>query len=398
MKNIILLLFILTGLPLAAQSVDMERMNRDIEVAENVLSALLQENRIRPSRSEFLLLGGAGGVEGSYLEGFGVLFTISGGSFPAALNLAYTIRADERRALGYAPAAPADRERDRKAEADTISMEPYFREVATRFLADYAFTLRQLPDKEKIMIRYGNSLPGIMSRGEGPALVYRLTDGVGSRGGYSAMVKKSDVSALQSGSINREQFEKRIEFTTKSAGSDEADRDLVLLSGIFARLYKSDMSEDFALFGTPGFEQIPGLGAVFYLPMRTGRFTFSSNGVTLWRWAPPAGTVIATTPDKMKDEDKDEDEEEEDQAAKLEEAYPAFLKELKQNIVEYGGIVKNLTPGEALIFRVELPNCPDCEKLPKKVEITARQSTLEAYRRGTTTLEAAAGQLKVVEE
>ena len=70
---------------LSAQSA---RMNRDIEVAEKILETLLEEEeRLTVQGEDFLILGDNPKVDGTYLEGFGAMFSITSGSMLRPLTL-----------------------------------------------------------------------------------------------------------------------------------------------------------------------------------------------------------------------------------------------------------------------------------------------------------------------
>ena len=76
-------------------------------------------------------------------------------------------------------------------------------------------------------------------------------------------------------------------------------------------------------------------------------------------------------------------------------SYPDFIADLKNSIIEYGSIVKELKSDESLIFKISFPKCEDCQKMPTQMEITAKKSTLDAYRKEQISLEDAINQLVV---
>lgn len=389
---IILITLTLTTGILNAQSLDKDRMQRDIEVMENILASLFQENEegmVTPN----LYFANQHTIEGSYLEGFGVLFSVAPRFRFGAVQLDHNrIRREAIR--GNAIVIPEgqrviiDQEGKIQTTAeDSLATESRFRKVVEAFAVDYAYLLRLLPPNEKVMIRYG----GGPAQGE-PFVVWSGIASSTPGGGavLSAVVSKADLDAFQNERITKEQLLSRIRFTTDTGEVGEADRDLLLLSSIFSRLYKSDLSEEFFLNSSANFERIEGVGVVYYLTMgsksRSPSIYFYDGSRLRTR---ERGGVVAPQPtDALPPE-------EEQEMANLEEAYPEFLKELKNNIIEYGSIVKNLAPGEALIFRIKLPSCEDCQSMPQKLEVTCRQATLENYRKNKITLEKAVGELVV---
>ena len=418
MKNAITLTVILMFFAVQARSQDMERMKRDIEVAENILATLVEEG-YSESLEGAVALGGRSEVEGSYLEGFGVLFTLSAGAPLGHIRWKYA--APPKPPTPPNPPKPPSPEKGEKEKgkykyqgndltivvpdvevrrldreelfllSDSLSGESFFRSVAERFFTDYAYLMRQVPEGEKIMIRSGGK-PMVFS-GSGIAMI---AAGGRSSSTYSAAVTVADLAAHQKGRLSREQLIERIKYTSDRDGSGRQDREMELLSSVFSRLYQPDLSEAFYLLGNPSYERIEGLGAVFSLQMGS-EFQVHRHFSTRQLWRLQRDGAFSYTFPEPDEEEEEEEPEPEESAEKADEAYPDFLDDLKKNVVEYGSIAKGLEAGEALIFRIRFFTCDDCETVPGQLEISAPQSVLEGYRDGRFGLEEAAGRLKVTE-
>ena len=63
------------------QGIDKDRMEKDLEVGENVLSALLKQDQDWPTR-----LLGKNEVEGEFIPDYGVVFTMEGNSWFGVFN------------------------------------------------------------------------------------------------------------------------------------------------------------------------------------------------------------------------------------------------------------------------------------------------------------------------
>jgi hypothetical protein len=383
MKYKAILSVLLGFVAVLVQAQDMERMKRDIEVTENILSSLLQED-YESGQATRLFFGASGAIEGSYIEDFGVLFTIAPrfrlGSVSLNSDKVY-IGSGE----GGVIVIPKDAGGEAEEESDSISEEQRFRRLVETFATDYAFLLRQVPPDEKIMIRYGAKGRSWNRRGSVIAL-----SGTRTGGAYSAVIKKSDLDAFQEGRISQEQLRNRIEFVIAEEGTAPEDRDLEILTNIFSTLYKDRSGRTIGLRGTPEYEKIEGLGAIVYMTAGPRGTYFALSGTTLKYYSLEGLRQAPLPPEK---EDKKDTL---DLATELSNAFPGFLEELKQHIVEYGSIVRNLSEDEALIFRVDFFDCRDCEVLPEEVEITAKQPMLAAYKKGTIDLQTAVEQLKVI--
>ncbi len=79
---------------------------------------------------------------------------------------------------------------------------------------------------------------------------------------------------------------------------------------------------------------------------------------------------------------------------KAAELYPAFEKELKENIIEYGRTIKSLKDDENLIFNVKVTRCYNC-KIPESLEVSIKGSVLKDYNSGKLDKNAALGKVSV---
>lgn len=406
MKYTITFVLTICAAAILAQAPDMERMKRDIEVGENILASLLEEHTDGVKvYSSNLFFGRHSKVEGSYLEDFGVLFTIAPSQALGAIGWS-----DGRYVIGdgaIAITTPESKGRGSRAEVmvagerDSLSRQMKFQTVVETFATDYAYLMRQLPSGEKIMIRYGGKPVSSGSFG--------VIAGAQTKNKFSAVIEKSDLDAYENDRLSKEQLLDRIKYTFEEEGKTPEDRDLTLLTSIFSRLYQSDLSDNemFRLRGTPDYEQIEGLGAVIYLnvgsrfPMGKYFYNYNFNGVEIMGRRRDGVRIYVPQPETDEEAamtvEEEADSREED-ADDIDEAYLEYMEDLKRNIVEYGSIVKNLEKNEALIFRVNFFECHECEVMPKKAEITVQQPTLEAYRKGNMDLEWAVDQLKITTE
>ncbi|MBK7873747.1 MAG: hypothetical protein IPJ74_25350 [Saprospiraceae bacterium] len=136
-KNYLLgILVLLTGISYAQ---DNDRMKRDIEVAENILSTLMDQ--------EFGLHGN--NVEGTYIEGHGAMFTIYGGvlsnlALDRQVILPPTWNEDGVYRLGKTT--------DKPINLDSLNnaLRTKTKEAMKIFITDYAQLLSQPKPDEKV--------------------------------------------------------------------------------------------------------------------------------------------------------------------------------------------------------------------------------------------------------
>jgi hypothetical protein len=364
-----------------AQKVDLARMDRDIEVAENALQTLIKQQFV--SQRMFFPLE----IEGSYQEGFGVTFRLPPDyTTPLAISFSgdndnmiildgnaagggvwqYTGREHHDRArVEIQEDAIRLKERaktaNRRINLDSMRNDYNLKviEAAKNFLLDYNELISQLAPSERILIT---------NQGDQPRMWVNRYFSSSKRSHLSVDALKSDLLLYKQGKLSREQMLTRISVVnTESVDSPEPD--LELLSSIFNRLYRSDLSKTYFTDNSIYYERLKNFGAVYYMKV------YSSNQRDMVYYSMPT----------LKLDDLDQATRDK----KVKELYPAFEKELKENMVEYGRMVKSLGDDEVLVFNVKLTRCDNCG-IPSSIEASVKGSVLKEFAAGKLSKEAAA--------
>ncbi|MEM1407535.1 MAG: hypothetical protein AAGG59_12220 [Bacteroidota bacterium] len=351
-----------------AQGIDEERMERDIQIAQNILSTLENE-----AASSQIFVYGRDRFEGSYVEGYGVIFNTShryGRTIIADTKGTYKIYGDA--AIGSFPEGSSSRGVNAfKLNLDSLTQSQHkeWVEKMKTFLVDYADLIGQLKPENKIMVTSGSG-----NKGDWFALEARASGTSTINEGPTVEISKKDLIDYKSGKINRNEALKRVKVIS-AASKEEVAQDVELLASIFERLYKSDLSNTYYLSGGVGYGKIPEFGVVFRM-----RVYSSSRNEGFHR--------IATRNQSGLSQD------ERDEIVKG--MYPDFLKELKRNIIQYGRTVKSLEGNEMLMFKVRLTECKGCE-IPKNLELSIKASDLKSYDSGKINESSAIAKLNVKE-
>jgi hypothetical protein len=372
----IVLMIMVAGISNAfAQKIDNARMERDIEVAENVLSTLIKQQL--DQRMFFPME-----ITGTYQPGYGVTFRLPADyTTPIALAIPRGQSAyvwDSERQSGYtytiggetpqpddvepaiAPNAPMklkDKAREkektqRRYDMDSLKASYNKRviDAATNFIVDYGDMISQLAPGEKIIITNGGDRNRIFGQYlNSTKRTHIVVEGL-----------KSDVTAFKQGKLTREQTVTKIKIINAES-SDRVEPDMELLSSIFSRLYRSDLSKTFFSDENIYYERLTDFGAVFYMaayssvPAEYPKFHMPTLGLE---------SVDAATREK-----------------KVKEIYPVFENELKENIIEYGRTLKSLKDEESLIFNVTLTKCVNCG-IPSTLEVSVKSSVLKDFNAG----------------
>jgi hypothetical protein len=367
-----------------AQKIDDERMKRDIEVAENVLSTLIK-HEINSQRTFFGLE-----IKGSYQEGYGVTFRLPGDyAMPMIIstgdggNFTYTYSDDispkvafKREAELDATAAREEAEHSdhdkgamtlkgaakekRKIKSDSVRDE-YNKKLikaARDFIIDYGDFITQLGPNEKIIVT---------NQGENRSWYFKGN----KRIHLSVEGTKADVIAFKQGKLNRDQALAKLKvINTESVEVKEPD--LETLSSIFNRLYGADLSKTYFTQNNIYYERLKDYGVIYYMQVYSST-NVHEFGDTRRHRMPTLGL-------------SDVDQETRDK--KVTELYPKFEQDLKESILEYGRTLKTLKDEEVLVFNVTLTKCNECG-IPATLEVTVKGSVLRDF--GAGKLDKAAG-------
>ncbi|MCZ8214732.1 MAG: hypothetical protein O9262_00760 [Cyclobacteriaceae bacterium] len=406
-----------------------ERMERDIKVAEGVLSSLIKQQF---QNSSWLPVA----VEGSYRSGYGITFSVANFSnFP--INYMVTPRAPQAprvrvqggQGLGYTYSIETDEEgevvteeligrsrnvdkeskaeaeerkqeaeeRMAEAEAEMADAEEAMREseralqrsfsgvavmpsgvsekdkqklnkilvdAAKTFLSDYSSILSQLKPEERIIITNRAN--------EGNGRYWRFMSDE-KRFFLSIEASAADIKQFQTNKLTKEQFAAKIK-VVESEVLNERIQDLELLTTIIDRLYQPDLSKTYFTEENTYYERLKDFGAIFHMQV------FSSNQLDRGYY-----TMPTQGGQKLSEEERNK---------KVKELYPAFEKELKENILEYGRTIRSLNPNESLIFNVQLTKCKGCE-IPSTIEISTKVTVLTDYISGKLDRNAALAKMEV---
>lgn len=405
--SLIIALCLLSG-SILAQTIDNQKMEKDLKVAQTVLNSLVNENKSMHWSSD------SRDKQTQYIEGYGVILSLPKNnvfgfafapemppmpdiseaiakSFEVIEDIQIDIDGEEIDAEARAEMEKERAERrkelaERQAELEkraAVAMErAQFKiqqmdsmrekkvventENVIDFLLDYGHLISQLKDSDKILVmEKGQDIRFFRDAGRVEQLkINRLS--------VEANVK--DLRAFQEGKINREEAKSRIVVNEKKEVKP-LEKDITLFQTILKRLYARDLSETYYLNGGMPHEQIDGLGIIFYMDM-----------VSSIRSGGEGWNVPTQDKENISQEERDE---------LIKSLYPKFEEELKNNIIEYGKNVKSLADNEQIIFKVGITKCEGCE-IPETLELQVKGKTLNELRSGKLNDSQAIKQIMVV--
>lgn len=364
--NTIIILVGMASLTGFAQTIDDERMRRDIEVAENVLSTLIKQEM--EQQHTFFGLD----VKGSYQPGYGVTFRVPDQSMP----FVFTINGDDVRGAtviadgntyqySYRTGVPVEGEiagddgaiklKDKIKEKKMMSADSAranyndrIISAAQNFILDYGDFISQLGPNEKIIVTNQSD------RGQ---FVYFTK---GNRTRISVEGTRADVTSFRQGKMTRDQALKKLTVVnTETVETKEPDMEM--LSSIFSRLYRPDLSKTYFLEGNVYYERLKDFGAIFYMRV------VSTDEIGPGRFIMPTQKL-----DGIDQATRDK---------KVKELYPVFEQDIKENILEYGRTVRSLKDNESIIFNIAMTQCKGCG-IPSTLEVSVKGAVLRDYGAG----------------
>lgn len=387
--------------PLFAQKLDEQRMQRDIAVAENVLSTLIKQ-QFDQQRMFFPLE-----VTANYQPGYGVTFYLPA-DFTTPISFAiggdnfgsnnFMIWSGSEPADAPEPPEPSvyinsngerdqyDRardENDRQQSINTIKLASKSKkgkkidmdsvrdaynlkviDAAKMFLVDYGDMITQLQPEEKIIVA---------NQGDQPHVWVNQYFNSPQRTHLSVELIKSDLIAYKQGKLNHDQVMAKVK-VVNTESMEAVEPDFELLSSIFNRLYRADLSKTYFMEDNIYYERLKDYGVVYYLQM------YSGVEIDYQRYAMPTlglDDIDLATRNK-----------------KVAELYPTFEKEMKENILDYGRTLKSLKDNEQLVFQIKLTRCAGCG-IPTTLECTVKGSVLKEFSAGKLDKNTALGKIIV---
>lgn len=370
-----------------AQKIDDERMRRDISVAENVLGTLIKQ-QFSNQRTFFPLE-----IKGNYQPGYGVTFslpadyttpiafTIGSGmqngvvvysdefEEPATIDIRGSEDGSDDRAVVNGRSTYKLKEKTKgRTRIDMDSIRDSYNlkviEAAKEFILDYSDMISQLGAQERIVVT---------NQGNQPRAWVGQYFNAPNRTHLSIEALKSDIAQYKAGKLTRAQANAKIK-VVNTESTNAIEPDLELLSSIFSRLYRVDLSKTYFTEENIYYERLKDYGVIYYMQV------YSSSERDYKRFDMPTLNL--------------QDVDQATRNKKVGELYPAFERELKENVLEYGKTVKSLKDDEVLIFQVRLTRCASCG-IPSSVEISVKGSVLKDLNTGKLDKNAALAKIVV---
>lgn len=434
MKRFTILLLILISGSAIAQNIDEEKMNRDLEIAKNVLATILKGDSERH--------WGSGSINGSYVQGYGVIFSIpkhysmihvqppkavvaprvrirTSGSDEGTIIIEEDIKAyaeeaeklarkqeeltrkqeelskqqkelseSEKEELAEAMAeiefnAQEIAEIAKEAEAQAFlwqseytenleaSMEKTEQAIVT-FLADYADLIGQLKPTDNILVKQDSPY-------DRDILIYGFDEGddVWVDADVDVDADDSGSTTIYPGSKKGSGFSAEV---SKKVVTDyktgKIDFDTFREKVIIKRAAPERKSADLDMFANI-FKQYysPKMSTTFFTE-RTPSYEILDNFGVIYTINTYSSYVDGRYY-SMPVLDKKKVSSEERKVA-IEELYPNFESDIKSFIIDYGRTIRSLEDDDMLLMKIKMTKCEDCS-IPKTIDVSVKMSVLKLF-------------------
>ena len=222
-----------------------DQLERDIRIAERIIDEIFSSNT---NEGQMIRLR-TGSVNGEYLSGIGVHFTVNRGTLRLTAG---------------------DQRSDRSGQQQ-FTLED-FEERVMEYLTGYASQLRGLNENEQIQFTFGRNTgnTGFIVM-PGTEQIMRRTQGI-----YMAYVRVGDLKRFEDGSLNESDFREQV--TVMDLTEAEPKRDLDIFASVIETALNLETDSKLRIVRKPDFAYMPGFGAVFEVNVRS-ETGFSLNSV-----------------------------------------------------------------------------------------------------------------------
>jgi hypothetical protein len=270
LKTASIILLILTGwiyTPAVAQNSDAEQRERDMKIAEEILSEIFRDNE---EEFEFLSFSGRN-IQSEYIPGFGVHFLLSSRSFTI---LPPPPKPPHSSSSGSSVTVYNNNQESN--EEGQLSAEERLQEIRQRineYMLNYAPLIRGVPENEWIRVTYSPN------RRSGAGVFVNGRQSSSDERGISVWASVSDLQQFRERSISESAMLNRMESSPVGKASDY--KDLNVFASVLQTSLNSLDTEHLRVSREPIMTYLPGLGARYQVNVSAGT-TFILNEIEIF--------------------------------------------------------------------------------------------------------------------
>ncbi len=356
-----------------AQNFDTNRMNRDLRILENVLGEFFKTGALRSASGNlFIDSDNNRGVKGTYLPDFGVIFMVPRpNNFGRIVIRDGNIDADEKNKLNEVFSFYyGDGDESEGNEITEENIEARIKE----FLRDYAATIGQLKDDEKVMVIYGASSNSQrnMAFTIASTKIQTKKDPIDEIPIISVVADKKDIEDYRSGKLSESAFNNKVSL---SKTEKKEYLDLKVLSNIFETALEEGKGYEFHITtrGALSYLYMENFGALYTINVHLGHNRGEEREVI---FGYPTGTSNIDI-DKIREEQREREVERSEAVAK---EYDQLLSKMREFIVDYARTLSTVKSDQHLLVTLNIND--RLKDVPERVDFQIAKSVLEDLDKG----------------
>lgn len=374
-----------------AQTIDANRMNRDLRIMEGVLSEMfkMEPAITSPGResvfARFSLRGNT--VKGTYVPGYGAIFMIPQKTyvFPEFAE----------------PGKPKDGSKmdfyynSDKNTSDKKVDEESIKQRITEFLKNYAPTIGQLKDEENVIVIFGSKKMNSPVFGFYSVSGGQINDDTSEPLPIiSISTTKSNLDAYRAGKLKDSAFNKKL---SVSETENKEYLDLKVLCNIFETAFSESSPEAFRLSGGVDYLMLENFGAIYTMTIRFDpghHFPPIIIQDQQLREAMQKRQInVLSNMDSASVEEAKAKKAEYDEKART--TYKELKNQLKDYLVDYGRTLSSINSDQYILATVNIEG--NVDGIPERIDAQIKKSALQQLDKGSISREQALQSIALVE-
>lgn len=368
-----------------AQDIDKNRMQRDINIMENILQEMFKTsweargNSVRIQSNRLFRFERDDDINGTYVPGYGVIFTVPGG--PPGFVLSSDADDD-----GFAYSFQyGDDQKEVKVTQETVTNK------IVEFLRDYGSTMGQLSNGDRITVIYKANTPrfklDVIQFSNNKKIQRQQIPTI------SVVATQADLQSYRRGNLSDAEFRNRLEISTADAEENQ-QMDLKVMANIFDTAFKETDDEQFYISGSVDYVMLKNFGALFSFNITQGN-NFSDLAKAFRGVAENLASVLDADSAKVKsisinhNDDASDNKVEKEARQDLDE----FISNLKAYIIDYGPTLRSVESDQQVLISITVN--ATYGSLPDRIDLQVSKSTLERINQGAISREQAIEQIQV---
>jgi hypothetical protein len=348
---------VVSGFGVSSRDQDLSKlpkMERDIVILQNVLNDLFKDSKEGVFYS-------SNTAKGMHIPGKGVFFNINYGTSMEVIFADLAKKANEEKEV----------EIDEKALLK--EKEDAIKSLSQDFLVNYGSILSELKDNEKVIlnVNYSEGKGNSIRNTTNGSVSYFATGGKSNSKRMVSTISAKDLKDFLGGKLSIDAANAKISSKISNNGDNEAN-DTKIMAGILDDIFQSTFDGTFRKSGRTSWTYFEGFGLMYDMS-----FSSDLNRLAL-AYYDSEGKRIDPSKNGKENEEK---------LKKAEENFDKLIDLAKESLVTYGRTLRSVKSDEVIILNMNFNSGFRDSSLPGAVRIQVNKSQIEAFSKGSISLE-----------